>query len=75
MCVFRFVYDDPWLISFIRQFTDTMELAGSGFISDFIPALTFLDRKKLQAFRDIADRFNELLSVEYDEHKETFDAS
>ena len=71
----RFSYDDPWLASFIRTFQKAVDIAGSGFISDFIPALAILDRKKLQCFRELADSFNALLSKEYKEHKEVFDSS
>ena len=71
----RFSYDDPWLASFIQTFQKAVDLAGAGFISDFIPALTFLDRKKLQGFRDITESFNALLSKEYKEHREVFDFS
>ena len=71
----RFSYDDPWLANFINQFQQADDLVGAGFISDFIPALTFLDRKKLQGFRDVIDSFNALLSKEYKEHREVFDSS
>ena len=71
----RFSYDDPWLASFIRTFQKAVDIAGSGFISDFIPALAILDRKKLQCFRELADSFNALLSKEYKEHKDVFDSS
>ena len=71
----RFSYDDIWLANFIHQFQQADDLVGAGFISDFMPALTFLDRKKLQGFRDVIDSFNTLLSKEYKEHREVFDFS
>ena len=52
-----------------------VELAGMGFISDFIPALKFMDRKKLNVFQEITDGFNAMMKAELERHRQHFDAS
>ena len=59
---FSFSYDDPWLKGFIQMFNDAGDIIGNGFVSDFIPALTFLERKKLSAFQSITDAVTELIT-------------
>ena len=71
----RFEYDDPWLADFIKSFNDTLDAIGSGFISDFVPALKFFDRNKIQLMTSLMDRFYDLLGKEYAEHRANFDPS
>ena len=71
----RFTNDDPWLVKYIDKYARVVELAGMGFISDFIPALKFLDREKLKGFRDTTDAFNAMLKDEFEDHRQHFDAS
>ena len=59
----------------MNKFIKVVELAGIGFISDFIPALKFVDRKKLGVFQEITDGFNVMLKNELEEHQQHFDAS
>ena len=72
---FRFAYDDPWLTEFIADFTKAVDAIGSGFISDFLPVLKFLDRKKLHGMEHVMRKVNELMVKEYAEHRQQFDAS
>ena len=67
------MYDDPWLKNFIKLFRDVFESVGSGFIGDFIPALSFLDRNKYKISQEFLHQFNTLLKKELTEHKDTFD--
>ena len=66
--------NDPWVTNFIQMMKDALDKLGSGIISDFIPALKFLDKGKLAAFDKLTKSFMGLIDKELEEHEKTFDA-